>query len=82
MGYLLNPNTGKEVTWYEVLAAMASSSYVTFKLACEEYTRRVIGTSKIDQTPPFKFGRMAILLTIFGILSLFYLVFKLKKTKK
>lgn len=56
MGYLLNPNTGKQVTWYEELAAIGSGSYAAFMLSCEEYTRKVIGSKMIDQTPPFRFS--------------------------
>jgi len=76
MGYLLNPNTGKEVTWWDEIKAMGGGfgGYTTFMLACEAYTRAVLATNKIDQTLPSRLSLKMIGLIVIILLAIYYAV--------
>lgn len=79
---LLNPNTGKPVTWYEELAAWGGgfAGHATFIASCEEYTRQVFESGKIDQTPPFSFRLKHVFYLIAAIVLIYQFIFKpLKK---
>lgn len=77
MDYLLNPETGKEVTWYEKLAWIGSGSYTVNMLAAEQYTRQVYESRKIDQTLPSKgIGLKGLIIIVVIILSIFYFIVK------
>jgi len=76
MGYLLNPNTGKEVTWWDEVKAMGGgfATYTTFMLSCEEYTRAVMRTQQIDQTPPFRISLRVVGVVLIILIAIYYLI--------
>jgi hypothetical protein len=78
MGYLLNPNTGKELTFLENLRTYYD---IAFKLTCEQYTKQVLQSSKIDQTTP-KRGNTLLFYAIVIILPIALIYYLLKKRKK
>ena len=78
MGYLLNPNTGKELTFFENLRTYYD---IPFKLTCEQYTKQVIQSSKIDQTPPKRVNTL-LFYAIVIILPIALIYYLLKKRKK
>ena len=78
MGYLLNPSTGKELTFLENLRTYYD---IPFKLTCEQYTKQVLQSSKIDQTTPKK-GNTLLFYAIVIIAAIGFIYYKLKKRRK
>ena len=78
MGYLLNPSTGKELTFLENLRTYYD---IPFKLTCEQYTKQVFQSSKIDQTTPKK-GNTLLFYAIVIIAAIGFIYYKLKKRRK
>jgi hypothetical protein len=81
MGFLLNPQTGSEVTFLERLSAIGAGNYTAFILSCEQYTKQVVESKKIDQTPPKSFTYYLKLFAVAGVVLfiIYKLVFKRKK---
>jgi len=76
MGLLLNPNTGKQVTWYEELSWLFSGSYAANRISAEKYTSEVIKSNKLDQTAPWRISLRGLIFVIIIILSIFYFIVK------
>lgn len=80
MGYLLSPNTGKELT---VLETIRTYYDIPFKLTCEQYTKQVLQSMKINQTTPPKRNIYFILgFVLFIIIAIGLLIKQLKKLKR